>query len=254
MSISTPRSREADAFLLSRQNVAPNIVSACAGWTAHEVTAHLTGIVIEVSRHLSPYLAGELVPPTRSFEEREAPLQATSDHELLALLVQEEERWRTLMDATLAKDIGAVIPWTGRQMAVAKFWPHLRNEFSIHRWDITGDDDTSLDLLAQPDLTEHAVEVLGEILVRRGRKHDPSPDEPFDVRLRSGNTADVRLIVDTDSVRLELSDQADGPTVHLDPGARTLVLWGRRPDHRGRFTSNVDQPTLARLQTLLSGY
>ncbi len=87
----------------------------------------------------------------------------------------------------------------------------------------------------------------------QGREHDPNPDEPFDVRLRSGDTPDVRLVVDTDSARLELSDKADGPTVELDPAARTLVLWGRRPDHRGRFTSNVDRPTLARLQTLLAG-
>ena len=31
---------------------------------------------------------------------------------------------------------GAVIPWTGRRMAVAKFIPHLRNEHALHRWDI----------------------------------------------------------------------------------------------------------------------
>ncbi len=32
---------------------------------------------------------------------------------------------RSLMDQVLAAEVDAVIPWTGRQMAVAKFWPHL---------------------------------------------------------------------------------------------------------------------------------
>jgi hypothetical protein len=250
----TSRSREADAFVATRDNVAPGVVSACEGWTAHEVAAHVAGILVEVTRHLTPYLSGEPIPATRSFEEREAPLQALTDRDLLRTLEAEEETWRARMDEVLAQDANAVIPWTGRQMAVAKFWPHLRNEFSIHRWDIAGDDDESEVLLAQQDLTNHAVEVLGEILTRKGRAHDPTPDEPFDVRLRAGDEADVRLLVDHKGARLELSDRADGPVVELDPAARTLVIWGRRPDHRGRFVSNVERPTLARLQMLLSGY
>jgi len=47
---------------------------------------------------------------------------------------------------------------------------------------------------------------------------------------------------------------ADEPYIELDAAARTLVMWGRRPDQRGRIRSHVDQITLARLQTLLSGY
>jgi hypothetical protein len=46
-----------------------------------------------------------------------------------------------------------VIPWTGRQMAVAKFIPHLRNEHALHRWDIAGDDYTSGELPGNMDLT-----------------------------------------------------------------------------------------------------
>jgi hypothetical protein len=41
--------------------------------TTHEVAAHVTGIAVEVIRHLEPYLQGDPVPRTRSFEEREAP-------------------------------------------------------------------------------------------------------------------------------------------------------------------------------------
>jgi hypothetical protein len=140
-------------------------------------------------------------------------------------------------------------------MAVAKFVPHLRNGFAIHRWDFVGDDEVSAELLAQPELAEHAVDILGQLLLRRGREHDPCPDEDFHVRLRAENAPDVRLVVEAGQAGLELvSDQTDGPHVDLDLAARTLVIWGRRPDQRGRFRSHVSQPTLRRLHALLSGY
>ncbi|PZS14050.1 MAG: hypothetical protein DLM60_19805 [Pseudonocardiales bacterium] len=249
------RSREADAFLDARQYTAPEVVSACEGWTAHEVTAHLAAAAAEITCHLEPYLAGEPVPRTRSFEEREPPYRAMGDAELLRRLDVEEAKMRGTIEHVLAREPEAVISWTGRQMAVAKFLPHLRNEFAIHRWDVVGDDDTSAELLAQPDLTEHAVSVLGQILVRRGREHDPAPDEDFHVRLRAENASDVRLVVEAGQAGLQLTDDpADEPYVVLDAAARTLVIWGRRPAQRDRVRSHVDQPTLSRLQALLSGY
>lgn len=255
MDVRTPRSREAEAFLDARQHTAPEVVSACEGWTAHEVTAHLAGAAAEVTRHLQPYLAGDPVPQTRSFEEREAPFHAMDDAALCGRLEVEEQTMRSVLDEVLAGEPDAVIPWTGRQMAVAKFWPHTRNEFAVHRWDFVGDDDTSTELLSQPDLTEHAVIVLGDMLTRRGREHDPAPDEDFRVRLRAGNTVDVLLVVQAGRIGLELAEeQVDELHVELDAAARTLLIWGRRPDRRDRFRSHVNQSTLQRLQALLAGY
>jgi|HubBroStandDraft_2_1064218.scaffolds.fasta_scaffold108499_1 uncharacterized protein (TIGR03083 family) len=255
MTNGTDRSREALAFLDARQHTAPQVVSACEGWTAHEVTAHLTGITAEITRHLDPYLAGDPVPETRSFEEREAPFQELPDEALCQRLDTEESQARALLDQVLAAEPDAVISWTGRQMTVAKFWPHLRNEFAIHRWDIAGDDDVSIELLSQPDLTEHAVSVLGEILTRRGRSRDPAPDEDFTVSLRSGTATDVRLVVRSGQAALELAATAlDEPYVDLTAAARTLVIWGRRPDRRGFFRSGIGPAALSRLQMLLSGY
>jgi len=249
------RSREAEEFLDARHRTAPEVVSACEGWTAHDVTAHLAAAAAEVTRHLEPYLAGEPIPTTRSFEEREPPYRALSDDELLARLEAEEAKVRSVLGQVLDQDPDAAIPWTGRTMPVGKFLPHLRNEFAIHRWDFTGDDDVSRTLLAQPDLTEHAVGVLGQILLRRGSEHDPAPREDLHVRLRAGILPDVRLQVTYGQAGLQLTGQdADEPYIELDAAARTLVIWGRRPDQRGRIRSHVDQPTLARLQTLLSGY
>ena len=244
------RSYETEAFLDARQHTAPEVVSACEGWTAHEVTAHLAAACAEVTRHLQPYLRGEPVPATRSFEDREPPYRTLGDALLLARLENEEATMRGHIAEVLAADPDAVIPWTGRQMADAKFLPHLRNEFAVHRWDFVGDDEIGSRLLAQPELTGHAVGVLGEILLRRGRQHDPAPGEDFHVRLRSGDS-DLRVVVQAGQAYLQ---QADEPYVELDPAARTLFIWGRRPDGRGRIRSHLGQPALARLQALLSGY
>jgi hypothetical protein len=249
------RSREADAFLATIDQTAPEVVSACDGWTTHEIAAHVTGIAVEVIRHLDPYLQGDPVPQTRSFEEREAPLQATGHVALLARLEAGEERMRRMVAEVLDREPDAVIPWTGRQMGVAKFIPHLRNEHALHRWDIVGDDETSRQLLGDMDLVGHSVGELGRILLAAGRDRDPDPGSEFHVRLRAEGQPDLRVIVeDGDATLAWASDEADEPSVDTDPGARQLFIWGRRPDHRGRLRSHLTQPGLARLQALLSGY
>src|SRR5471030_370521 len=115
------RSIEAGAFLATVEAAAPDAVSACAGWTTHEIAAHVAGIAVEVIGHLEPYLQGDPVPQTRSFEEREAPLQMMEHPALLSRLEAAEERMRRLVEDVLDREPDAVIPWTGRRMAVAKF-------------------------------------------------------------------------------------------------------------------------------------
>lgn len=265
---STPsvRSREARAFLDARRHIGSDQVSACAGFTAHEVTAHLTAIFAEVTRHLRPYLGRRPVPATRTFEEREPAFRALDDAALLDRFDAEEQTFREVVDQVLAGEPDAVIPWTGRRMAVAAFPTHLRNELALHRWDLVGDDDTGDELLAQPELTAHSVGVLGEILVRRGREHDPEPDRDLHVRLRTPGTPDLALELDGPSdpgsevgragLRLCADDDRpeDIPRLELDAAARVLVIWGRRPGRPGRVRSRMDQPTLARVHALLSGY
>jgi mycothiol maleylpyruvate isomerase-like protein len=249
------RSREAEAFLEAAGTTAPDAISSCAGWTTHEVTAHVTGIAVEVNRHLDPFLQGDPVPTTRSFEEREAPLQAMGHDDLLLRLDAEEERMRRLIATVLADGPDAVIPWTGRLMAVAKFIPHLRNEHALHRWDITGDDEVGLSLLSQSDLTEHSVEVLGRILLAAGRSRDPDPDTDFCVRLHSDGERDLFVVVDDGVATLTWDEPVSvGLGLDCDAAARQLLIWGRRPDARGRLHSHLAQSQLARLQVLLSGY
>jgi hypothetical protein len=249
------RSREAEAFLEAVGATNPDAVSSCDGWTTHEIAAHVTGIAVEVNRHLDPYLQGDPVPKTRDFAEREAPLQAIGHDELLVRLEAEEARMRTLVMDVLERNTESAIPWTGRRMAVAKFIPHLRNEHALHRWDIVGDDEVSTTLLGQAELTEHSVEVLGRILLVAGRAHDPDPDAEFCVRLHSDGERDLYVVVRDGSAALSWDDIAfNQPSLVGDPAARLLFVWGRRPDGRGRLQSHLSQSQLARLQVILSGY
>jgi hypothetical protein len=249
------RSDEAEAFLTTIDAIAPEAVSACEGWTTHEIAAHVAGIAVEVTRHLEPYLQGDPVPKTRSFEEREAPLQQLSHGALLERLDQEEERMRNVVADVLDKEPDAVIPWTGRHMAVEKFIPHVRNEHALHRWDIAGDDEVSHHLLGAADLVDHSVGELGRILLVAGRAHDPDPDADFGVRLRTPGQRDLRVAVADGTAAIEWAEEdADEPWVDVDAAARHVVIWGRRPDSRGRVHSHLAQADLARLQALLSGY
>ena len=54
------RSREADAFVATISQTGPEAVSACDGWTTHEIAAHVTGIAVEVNPSSRP------VPARRS--------------------------------------------------------------------------------------------------------------------------------------------------------------------------------------------
>lgn len=252
------RSCEAGEFLTAVDASDPTAVSACEGWTTHEIAAHVTGIAVEVIRHLEPYLQGDPVPETRSFEVREAPLQAMPHADLLLRLDREEQRMRALVSDILEHDPDAVIPWTGRTMAVAKFIPHLRNEHALHRWDLAGDDVISAELLGQFELVDHSVEELGHVLLAAGREHDPDPDREFSVRLHSPDQRDLRVLVHDGDAELawihDESDAAEEPVLNIHAAARHLFIWGRRPDNRGHLHSQLTQPDLARLQTLLAGY
>jgi hypothetical protein len=94
------RSAEAEAFFAAIEATAPEVVSACDGWTAHEIAAHVTGNAVEIVRHLEPYLQGDPVPETRSFEEREAPLRALAHADLLARLDRDEQHRQPLANSS----------------------------------------------------------------------------------------------------------------------------------------------------------
>ena len=153
--------------------------------------------------------------------------------------------------AVLATEPDAVVPWSGRQMVAATFITHLRSEFALHRFDLVGDDQISISLLAQPELTDHAVVVLGRALVARGAGR-VIPN--FTAVIAAPDGEDVAVVVDGDGPRLERSDLSLEPAVVGDSAARLLLLWGREPGDPRRLVAPGGTEVLADIRSLLVGY
>jgi hypothetical protein len=247
--------READAFFAALEQTAPDACCACAGWTAHELVAHLVAVAIEVALNLEAYGEGRQVPATRSFEEREAPWRANDAAMVRRALPGALVRMGAALDAVLRQDPDAVVPWTGRQMVVATFVTHLRSELALHRFDLVGDDEVGMLLLSQPELTTHAVSVLGRPLLARGSASHPGLGDAVRLTLAAPGEPDVVVVADATGAHLELADTGSSePTVTSDPAARLLVIWGRRPGDPRRVRAPGGAAMLGRLQGLLAGY
>lgn len=242
---------EAAAFLGALEVTPPDALTGCEKWRAHEVAAHLAAGAVEIALNLEAYGEGQTVPATRGFEEREAPYRAMEDAKLRVELPRSTERVSAALGAVLAAEPDAVVTWTGRQMVVATFVTHLRSELALHRWDLVGDDETSQRLLGQPELTDHAVAVLGRALVAHSTASAPAP---FSAVVAAPGAIDVAVVVDGDGPRLERSDARFEPAIVGDPAARLLFLWGRRPGDPRRLVAPGGVEVLGTLRSLLAGY
>ena len=223
---------EGEAFVATLLAASPSQLTACRGWTAHEVTAHLAAGSQEIADLIESHLAGAGPRPTRSFEEREAPYRAMDDAELRGRFFEQVERSKQARQR-LAHHADDAVPFTGRAMSAAEFARHSRSERAIHRWDIAGRDEIGWEMLARPDLTLHALKILTDMtvlpetldnrLAAAGRSGD------FEVRLRGEPHDDVVVSYSGGSLAVRSEPPGDGRVdARLDPAARLLALWGRR--------------------------
>ena len=155
---------EGEAFVATLLAASPSQLTACQGWTVHEVTAHLAAGSEEIADLIESHLAGAGPRPTRSFNEREAPYRAMDDATLRRHLFEQVERSGHARQRLAHRASDAVL-FTGRAMTAAEFITHSRSERAIHRWDIAGRDEIGWELLAQPDLTLHAIKILTDMTV-----------------------------------------------------------------------------------------
>jgi uncharacterized protein (TIGR03083 family) len=231
--------REGLALIAALDGVAPSAPTACAGWNVHHIVAHLAAGSKEIADLIEEKLAGQPARPTRAFEDREVPFRELSEGELRAAWVRQIQRKTEAQNALAEAGEDTTFDFTGTALTAAQIVTHSRSEAAIHRWDISGSDDVSDQLLAQPELTRHAVAVLNSMTVinesaqariSRGR------ELPLRIVLRAPGEPDVVLAADTArTARFELVGEgtADGDAiVQTDAAHRLLILWGRRPSKR----------------------
>lgn len=158
----SPAPFESQALMATLDEMPPTSPTACAGWSAHDIAAHLAAGSKEIADLIENKLAGRPERPTRGFAEREAPFAALSSSELRKAMAAEGGRKQAASQA-LAETDEPSFQFTGRSFNVVQLSTHSRSEAALHRWDVAGDDDISEQLLTQPDLTRHAVDVLNTL-------------------------------------------------------------------------------------------
>jgi len=223
---------EGAAFVATLLAASPSQLTACRGWTVHEVTAHVAAASEETADLTESHLAGFGPRPTRSFDEREAPYRAMDDPTLRRHRFEQVERSKQARQR-LARDADDAVLYTGRAMTAAELVTHSRSERVIHRWDIAGRDEIGWEMLAQPDLTLHALKILTDMTVLPetldNRLQVAGRSGDFEVRLHSEPHDDVVVSHSGGSLAIRSEPLGDGQVgARLEPAARLLALWGRR--------------------------
>ena len=229
---------ESQALLATLDEVASTAPTACAGWSAHNIAAHLAAGSKEIADLIEDKLAGRAERPTRGFSEREAPFIALADDELRHAMATQGQR-KLAAVAALADSDDPAFQFTGRSFTVAQLFTHSRSEAALHRWDVAGDDDLSDRLLTQAELTRHAVDVLNSLPslweAPGWRAEHAGVTDRLRIVLRSPDTADIVYERTPHGARFEIID--DGPAsgdalVSTDAANRLLTIWGRRSIER----------------------
>jgi hypothetical protein len=117
---------------------------------------------------------------------------------------------------------------------------HSRSEAAIHRWDLVGDDEASKELLAQPELTAHAVKVLDRMAILNesaravGVRARKVAGQPIRIVFRSPDQPDVVFLPSPGGGRFEIVDRAieADAILRTDAAGRLLALWGRKSTNR----------------------
>jgi hypothetical protein len=224
---------EGKEFVATLLAASPSQLTACEGWTVHDITAHLAAGSGEIADLIENHLAGGQQRATRLFEERERPYREMDDVALRERLFEQVARSINARQR-LAELPDDVVLFTGRNMRAAEFTMHSRSERALHRWDIVGRDDVGWEMLTQPELTLHSLKILtkmpilAETLANRLQAANYHSGE-FTVVLRSEPDDDVTISLEDGVLSVGTHPLTDRPVdALLAPAARLLALWGRR--------------------------
>ncbi len=244
-------SKELSALFSILLDVAPQAPTACTAWTAHAVIAHLTARAKERADLIEEKLAGRPERPTKAFAEREAPFLAMGDEQLRRALAHETGRFQAAVAALAQCGADVTIPFATTRFTAAQLATHQRSEAALHRWDLVGTDAIGDSLLAQPELTQHGVNVLNWlklVLQESPTTRVAHAGVPTTIRiaLRSAAHPDVILDAVAGEASFEVSNRApteNDAIVTTDAAQRLLIIWGRRPTSRA---VDIDSKTTTR--------
>lgn len=226
-----------EAFLTSLQSLPSDAPTACAGWTAHEVAAHLAAGIEEVAELIEDTVNEAPSRPTRGFEEREAPYRAMDDADVRDALVKIIERATTALAAQDEKRVS--VAFFDRSWTAEEFGLHTGNEFAMHRWDIIGDDELGDTFMTPPHAVASALKTLNTLTVLEEAPTARAARAGLtDARivLRCPDQPDIAFVVDpAGAAHLEMADgepSTGDVVVSTDTVNRLLTLWGRRSSRR----------------------
>jgi hypothetical protein len=229
-----------ETFLTSMDSVPADATTACTNWTAHDIAAHLAAGFDEVSVLIENSLAGRPSRDTRTFDEREAPYLAMDAGALRKRLRERLTHTAHVLADFRAAGPDAAFEFNGASFTAAQMTVHLDSELAIHRWDFTGDDAISEELLSNPAFTRHAVFLLNALPMlaeAASNRVAATGLRATTVVLRTPGQPDVALQVDSDGEARYVHGDGEGCitgqfVVTTDGANRLLTLWGRHSSRR----------------------
>jgi uncharacterized protein (TIGR03083 family) len=222
-----PAQAQFTAFAEALQSARPGAPTQCTGWTVHELTAHLAAGSAELADLIELELSGAPTRSTRDFEEREAPYRALDPATLRRAFFEEALRATAAVERLARADNGRCVAFTGIPMDANAVIAHIESELVLHRWDIVGNDPTSIIALSDARLGVHAATTVASmtpsVFPPRGGDHET-------VVLRAAGAPDIAVTGGPAMTTIAVAPHDHSyPVVQCHPAARTLMLWGRSP-------------------------
>ncbi|WP_425563456.1 maleylpyruvate isomerase N-terminal domain-containing protein [Mycobacterium paraffinicum] len=214
------------AFVKTLRSSDPRLPTRCAGWTVHELTAHLTAGSAEIADLVELEISGAPPRPTRDFEEREAPYRALAPKKLRRELFRQALRASIAIERLSRAGRGRRVTFTGALLDAPALVLHSESELVLHRWDIVGNDGVSVRALSDPRFAAHAATTVAAM---RPNVFPPRAGERKTIILRSPGTTDIAVTGGSITTIRPAPQDAAHPIVECHPATRTVLLWGRHP-------------------------
>jgi uncharacterized protein (TIGR03083 family) len=214
------------AFAQALQSSDSHSPTQCAGWTVHELTAHLAAGSAEIADLIELELSGAPTRPTRDFEGREAPYRALTPKRLRRSFFRQALRATIALDRLSQAGPNRCVAFTGALLDAPTLLLHSESELVLHRWDIIGNDDISIRALGDPRFGAHATTTVAAM---QPNVFPPRAGERETVILRSLGAPDVAVTGGSVTTIEPAPLDTTHAVVECHPAARTLLLWGRCP-------------------------